>query len=121
MTRFGSNKDLGTNRIIIYLELSTQDYSDKYGNRITSAVELVLKGYRLTTAEILFDRPDHPELLQSYIWQEYDLSPQFPVLSRFLRFWERKLDGKLHSVRVAAGGPVAPAGVRHVSGQFTLQ
>ncbi len=86
-----------------------------------SPVELMLKGYRLTTAEILYHRPDHPALLQSYIWQKYDHSPQFPVLNRFLRFWERKLDGKLHSVRVAAGGPVVPAGLRHVSGQFTLQ
>jgi uncharacterized protein Usg len=56
---------------------------------------------RLTTAEILYHMPDHPDLLQSYLWQDYDLVPNLPVLRKFLGFWERELDGKLHSVRVA--------------------
>ena len=43
-----------------------------------------LRGYRLTTADILYWRPDHPSLLQSFIWQELDLAPKFPVLSKFL-------------------------------------
>jgi uncharacterized protein Usg len=60
-----------------------------------------LKDYRLTTAEIFYHMPDHPGLLQTYIWQEYDLSPHFPELKRFLDFWTRKLDGPLHSVLVA--------------------
>ncbi len=58
--------------------------------------------YRLTTAEILYRMPDHPELLQSYVWQGLDLAPRFPVLHKFLDFWERELDGKLYSVRVAS-------------------
>lgn len=69
-------------------------------------MELVrqLKNYRLTTAEILYHMPDHPQLLQSYIWQDLDLSPEFPVLRRFLDFWHHQLDGRLHSVRVASCG-----------------
>ena len=31
---------------------------------------LQLRDYRLTTAEILYHMPDHPKLLQSYVWQE---------------------------------------------------
>jgi uncharacterized protein Usg len=57
-------------------------------------IDLMLKGYRLTTAEILYHMPDHPKLLQSFVWQELDLEPQFPVLSKFLNFWQEKLDGK---------------------------
>ncbi|NWG71318.1 MAG: usg protein [Parvularculaceae bacterium] len=60
-----------------------------------------LEGYRLATAEILYHLPDHPKLLQTYVWQDYDLAPQYPVLNRFLDFWTRELDGALHSVRVA--------------------
>jgi uncharacterized protein Usg len=36
-----------------------------------------LAGYGLTTAEILYRRPDHRWLLQSYVWQNYDLFPAF--------------------------------------------
>ena len=61
-----------------------------------------LQHYRLTTAEILYHMPDHPKLLQTYIWQELDLAPRFPVLQRFLTFWEKSLDGKLYRVKVAA-------------------
>ena len=71
-----------------------------------------LMGYRLTTAEILYHRPDHPALLQSFIWQDLDLAPRFPVLVRFLRFWEANLDGKLHSVRVCSSALVRPAEIR---------
>jgi uncharacterized protein Usg len=56
-------------------------------------------GYGLTTAHILYRRPDHRWLLQSYVWQNYDLFPQFPELRRFLAFWQNKLEGPLHSVR----------------------
>ena len=61
-----------------------------------------LQGYGLTTAEILYRMPDHPALLQSYIWQDYDLFPDFPALKKFLDFWAHNLDGKLHSVEVAS-------------------
>lgn len=80
-----------------------------------------MNGYRLTTAEILYHRPDHPVLLQSYVWQEYDIAPGFPVLNKFLQFWIRELDGKLHSVRVAATGIIAPAELKYYDGQFMLQ
>jgi uncharacterized protein Usg len=85
-----------------------------------SEIERKLNGYRLTTAEILYHRPDHPVLLQTYLWQEYDLAPRFPVLNKFLHFWESKLDGKLHSVWVAATGIVAPTELKYYGGEFKL-
>ena len=60
-----------------------------------------LEGYRLATAEILYHLPDHPGLLQTYVWQDYDLAPRYPVLGRFLDFWTRDLEGPVHSVRLA--------------------
>ena len=67
-----------------------------------SGLVLQLNHFRLTTAHILYHMPDHPGLLQSYIWQDYDLAPKFPSLRKFLDFWTRHLDGKLHSVEVAS-------------------
>lgn len=65
------------------------------------AFHMQIRDYRLTTAEILYHLPDHPTLLQTFIWQEYDLAPHFPALRKFLDFWSHNLDGKLHSVMVA--------------------
>ncbi len=80
-----------------------------------------LEGYRLTTAEITYFRPDCPGLLQSYIWQELDIAPHFPVLKKFLDFWERELDGRLHSVRVVAARVIMPAKYRCVAEVFALR
>ena len=85
-----------------------------------SDLELQLAGYRLTTAEILYHMPDHPGLLQTYVWQNLDMAPQFPELRRFLDFWTRELDGPLHSVNVTAAGLIAPAGLRLCDAEFRL-
>lgn len=79
-----------------------------------------MAGYGLATAEILYRLPDHQRLLQSYIWQDYDLAPEFPTLKKFLDFWTRKLDGPLHSVRVAHSRLIRPAEFRAVDGEFRL-
>ena len=79
-----------------------------------------LEGYGLTTAQILYRLPDHPSLLQTYVWQDYDLCPKFPVLSRFLAFWLEKLDGPLFSVTVAHSRLIKPAEIRAINGEFRL-
>jgi uncharacterized protein Usg len=77
-------------------------------------------GYGLTTANILYRRPDHPWLLQTYVWQAYDLCPNFPELQRFLDFWSKSLEGDLHSVTVAHSRMIKPAELRSIDGVFRL-
>lgn len=79
-----------------------------------------LAGYGLTTARILYRLPDHRSLLQSYLWQDYDVAPRFPVLKGFLAFWEKELEGPLHSVTVAHNRLIRPAELKLVDGQFLL-
>jgi uncharacterized protein Usg len=79
-----------------------------------------LEGYSLTTAEILYRLPDHPSLLQSYVWQDYDLAPQFPVLTKFLTFWREKLEGPLHSVRIAHCRLIKATEIQALGGEFLI-
>jgi len=55
---------------------------------VETALLRQLEGFSLTTAEILYRLPGYPRLLQSYIWQDFDLAPKFPKLLRFLNFWD---------------------------------
>jgi uncharacterized protein Usg len=80
---------------------------------VATSMQRQLHGYRLTTAEILYHLPDHPAMLQSYIWQELDLAPAYPVLRKFLDFWRHGIEGRLHSVRVASVGLISPGEVRY--------
>ena len=77
-------------------------------------------GYGLTTANILYRMPDHPKVLQTYVWQDYDLAPMFPELRRFLEFWRRELDGPLHSVQVAHKKLVRHGEVQAVTAELRL-
>ena len=79
-----------------------------------------LQGYCRTTAEITYRRPDFPDFLQNYIWQDHDLAPRFPVLRRFLNFWETNLEGQLHSVRVASAELIRPAEFKLVGREMHL-
>ena len=79
-----------------------------------------LSGYGLTTAQILYRRPDHPWLLQTYVWQDYDLCPNFPELQGFLKFWQSSLEGALHSVTVAHSRLIKPAELKAIGGEFRL-
>ena len=82
--------------------------------------ELQVMGYRLTTAEIIYRLPDHPALLQSFIWQKFDLAPEFPELRKFLEFWKENIEGKLHSVNVKQSSRPVPNRFRHVTHALTL-
>lgn len=85
-----------------------------------SEVELILSGHGLTTAEIIYRMPDYRSVLQTFIWQDYDLSPKFPKLLKFLDFWRETLDGPLHSVRYSHQQLISPGEWRKVDGEFLV-
>ena len=88
---------------------------------MSAEFKLQLEGYGLTTANILYRLPDHRSLLQTYVWQAYDLAPMFPELRRFLDFWTKQLDGPLHSVTVAHRRLISAREVRTITTELRLQ
>ncbi len=82
--------------------------------------ERQLRGFRLTTANILYHLPDFPALLQSYVWQDFDLAPAYPKLTKFLDFWSANLDGKLHSVQVAGRSVISAAEIESIGLEMRL-
>lgn len=81
----------------------------------TDEFALRLRGWRLATAEVLYYMPDHPKLLQTFVWQTLDLAPAYPRIHKFLDFWRAEIDAVIHSVRLASGEQLAPAKVRNAA------
>lgn len=75
---------------------------------------LMLKGYGLTTAEMFYRMPDAKNVLNSFVWQEYDLAPDYPKLFDFIEFWQREIEGPLHSVRFTHRKLIRAGEWRHV-------
>jgi uncharacterized protein Usg len=73
---------------------------DATSQPLTCRFEPTTQGTAATGA-VCHRRPDHPWLLQTYIWQAYYLCPEFPELQGFLEFWQKSLEGVLHSITVA--------------------
>jgi uncharacterized protein Usg len=86
----------------------------------TAEFERRLAGSRLLTAEVLYYMPDHPSLLQSFLWQTVDQAPKCPRLAEFLDYWRREIEAVIHSVRVAHGEPLDVPGWRHANGVLRL-
>ena len=85
-----------------------------------SEFERRLNGAQLMTAEVLYYIPDHPKLLQTFMWQLVDEAPKYPRLAQFLDHWRREIEAVIHSVRVAHGDLLAPASFRVADGEFGL-
>ena len=81
---------------------------------------LMLQGYGLTTAELYYRIPDYRNVLNSFIWQEYDIAPDYPKLFSFIDFWRDKIEGPLHSVRFTHRTLIAPGEWRQVVKEFRL-
>ena len=83
-------------------------------------LEMQLNDWSLTTAEIMYRMPDYRDILQTYIWQNYDRAPRFPRLIEFLNYWTKNLDGPLHMVRVTHKGIISAAEMRFVGSEWRL-
>ncbi len=83
-----------------------------------SETEMMLKGYGLTTAEMTYKMPDHKHVLNTFVWQDYDLAPDHQRLFSFIEYWQKNIEGPLHSVRFVHRKLIAPGAWRHVSGEF---
>lgn len=77
-------------------------------------------GYGLTTAQIIYRIPDNQRLLQEFIWQQFDVFPNFPALCKFLRFWEAEIEGPLHSITVGHAQLIKPTELQVENGTFRL-
>ena len=85
-----------------------------------SETEWMLKGYGLTTAEMFYRLPDYRNVLNTFVWQDYDLAPDYPRLFKFIEYWQDQIEGPLHSVRFSHKRLIGPNEWRNVVGEFKL-
>ncbi|MGE4218500.1 MAG: Usg family protein [Alphaproteobacteria bacterium] len=83
-------------------------------------LDLQLRNHRLTTAEVLYELPDFPDLLQTFTWQFLDVAPDYPRLMRFVAFWKRNIQAPIRSVRVANRELISVAELRYVGRELRL-
>ena len=56
---------------------------------------------QLVTIKVIYHMPDYVHVLNEFVWQTHDTTPQFPRVHRFIRFWNHNIDGPINSAEVA--------------------
>jgi uncharacterized protein Usg len=85
-----------------------------------SETELMLRGYGLTTAQLYYRMPDYKNVLNTFVWQEYDLAPDHPKLFGFIEFWQDSIEGPLHSVQFTHRKLLSSGEWQQIVGEFTI-
>ena len=85
-----------------------------------SETEMMLRGYGLTTAQLFYRMPDYQSVLNTFVWQEYDLAPDHPKLFEFIEFWQDTIEGPLHSVQYTHRKLLASGEWQQLVGEFTV-
>jgi len=52
----------------------------------------------LTTVKVIYYLPDYNHILQEFIFQQYDIRPDYPKLNKFLRFWKKNIEARIYRV-----------------------
>lgn len=57
--------------------------------------------------------PDYNSILQEFVWQLVDVSPELPRVHGFLNYWKNNIEAVIHTVEISNGGTeISAAGER---------
>ena len=77
-------------------------------------------GHQLVTVSVLYYLPDHPSLLNEFLWQTMDLGPRYPRIGAFLDFWRREIEATIKEVMISEAAPFHARRLSSVNGLFLL-
>jgi uncharacterized protein Usg len=78
-------------------------------------------GFELVTTEVLYRMPDHPRVLNTFVWQTYDQPPTLPRVHAFIRYWQAEIEAQIAQVRVVCASLFQLHDLRHIDGVWRLQ
>ena len=51
--------------------------------------------------DVLYYMPDFSDIVQEFIWQTNDITPELPRVHRFLKYWHTNIDAVIKEVQVS--------------------
>jgi len=73
---------------------------DDFLRKMTEETRQKEEGLRRATIHIEYWRPDHPNLLQIFVWQTHDIFPTFPRMKRLLVHWRDEVPARINTVEI---------------------
>lgn len=55
----------------------------------------------LVLVDVFYYMPDPPHLIQEFVWQTNDITPNLPRVHKFLNYWKDNIDAVIQDVHVS--------------------
>lgn len=55
----------------------------------------------IVTLDVLYYMPDYSEIVQEFIWQTNDITPELPKVNKFLNYWKNNIEAVIKEVKVS--------------------
>lgn len=78
-------------------------------------------GFELVMTEVLYRMPDHPHVLNTFIWQTLDQPPALLRVRAFIDHWQTEIEAQIAQVRIACASLLQPRDLRHIDGVWRIQ
>ena len=60
---------------------------------------------QLTLIQIYYYMPDHPSVINEFVWQTIDIYPRFPRMKRFLDHWHQNIEAAINEIYLGYTDP----------------
>jgi uncharacterized protein Usg len=57
----------------------------------------------IVTVDILYYMPDYSDIIQEFVWQTKDITPELPKIHSFLNYWKNNIEAVIKEVNVSYG------------------
>lgn len=81
----------------------------------------ILKGYGLATVEIVYFLPDYQNLIQSFIWQTLDKSPDFNRIHKFIHYWNNHIEANIKEIYLSYDDQIKKSNFQYINSEFKIQ
>ena len=59
---------------------------------------IIIKKRTIASVQVIYYLPDYENILNEFIWQTEDISPEFPRIDKFIKYWDKNIEGPIDSI-----------------------
>ena len=61
---------------------------------------MILIKNTIVTVNVFYWMPDYHHILQEFIWQTYDVTPEYPRVHNFLNYWHDNIEAVIEEIEI---------------------
>tara|TARA_B100001559_G_C16486192_1_gene616163 strand:+ start:156 stop:407 length:252 start_codon:yes stop_codon:yes gene_type:complete len=79
---------------------------------------IIIKKRTVASVQVIYYMPDYKNILNEFVWQTEDITPEFPRIGKFIKYWDENIEGLIRDIYVYDHG--IEQKVRHVDRRYRL-